>query len=258
MKFVIHPPFLYAYRIAKSTGLLEWEPIKILVEKVYFFYKRYLEAPGFKFLQPFVKPDTWVVDVGANIGYFTSMAVKWVEGNVSVIAIEPEPENLGRLHKRVTRLGIEKTVDIISAAATDREGFCRLVLNRNHPGDHRLGARGLKVRALKLDSLMDKSDEIEFSLIKIDVQGAEMSVLRGAKELLHRDHPTLLIEIDDAALRQFGSSAAELMAFLVDFGYTPYQVTSIGISPLPTNERLVIGETRYQDILFRWNGANVK
>jgi FkbM family methyltransferase len=231
---------------------LEWEPFRLFVERLYFIYKRYLEAPGFGAARHCVASGTWVIDVGANIGYFTSMAAGWVDGKARVIAIEPEPGNLERLNKWLVRRNIQENVDVISAAASDRNGKCNLVVNETHPGDNRLGEDGEEVLAITLDSLMKKRSGATFSLIKLDTQGAEMSVLKGAKRLLERDHPALLVEIDDVALRQFGASADEVIQYLTKIGYAPHRLERTGISSVPEAEWPGIGKKIYQDVLFLW------
>ena len=75
------------------------------------------------------------------------------------------------------------------------------------------------VPARPLDSILKESGVNRVDVIKIDVEGAELLVLKGAQETLARYHPTLLIEIVDRQLRQMGTSAAEVTQFLTARGY---------------------------------------
>ena len=82
----------------------------------------------------------------------------------------------------------------------------------------------IKVKTLKLDSYLrfKKINKVDF--IKIDVEGAELEVLRGAKSLLKGPNaPDLLIEVVDEYLRDGSSSRQELIQYLNGFGYRPHQ-----------------------------------
>ena len=210
MKFVIHPPFLYAYRIAKSTGLLEWEPIKILVEKVYFFYKRYLEAPGFKFLQPFVKPDTWVVDVGANIGLYSLWAT--VSKSVRCFSFEPESLNFSILNRNIFYNNLVDKVTAYPLAVSDQVGFDFLHLsvfesgeschsfasNKNFAHQEFAPAFSQGSFSTTIDHLVETSVIPTPNHIKIDVDGIENKVINGARKILERPElKSMLIEIND-------------------------------------------------------------
>jgi hypothetical protein len=80
------------------------------------------------------------------------------------------------------------------------------------------------------------------------VQGAEMHVLLGAREMLERCHPALFIEVYDAGLRHQGSSAKELVDFLALRGYRAQRLRHFGrIEPV---ELSGLGQDGYEDILF--------
>jgi len=243
---------LFAYRVVKVSGLLGWEPARLAFEWAYFAYKRYLEAPELRWLQAYVPPGSCVIDVGANIGFFSAMTANWVGKTGLVLAIEPEPENLGRLRERVTRLGITEWVKIVPAVAAEQIGIRHLVLNPDHPGDHRLGNCGEEVAAETLDHLADVHNRFTVSLVKIDVQGAEEIVLRGGEKLLARDHPALMIEIDDAHLREFASSALDLTDYLASLGYAPHLLRPEGARPLEMAALVASDENHYSDVLFLW------
>ena len=243
---------LFSYDLAKSIGLLEWEPLRMLTEKIYFIYKKYVESPHLGSLQPYVPPGTWVVDVGANIGFFSITALDWLDGAGRIIAIEPEPRNLERLEKHVGSRNTREKVEVIAAAAADRRGDRHLIVNEKHPGDNRLGDKGLKVRAETLDQLVADRGGVTVSLIKVDVQGAEKIVLQGAEALLAKDHPALFLEVDDRALQEFGSSRYDLIQYLAIRGYVPHRLGPTGITHLTEDELEAIPSDDYIDALFVW------
>ena len=137
-------------------------------------------------------------------------------------------------------------------AAADVDGTLNLVLNPHHPADHRLGEQGTPVTALTLDRLMSERHWPEVSLLKIDVQGAEMRVLRGARQLLERYQPTLYVEVDDKALAEAGASAEMLTAYLAALGYEMYDLDhsdAIPVDPKFAAERRAA--QGYGDYLFK-------
>jgi len=82
-----------------------------------------------------------------------------------------------------------------------------------------LDAHGIIVPAVTLDDLVAEAGPRSVSLVKIDVQGAEMLVLEGAKRMLGKMRPPLFVEVDDRNLVDMGSSAHALVAHLEQAGY---------------------------------------
>ncbi len=241
---------LRVYALVRATGLLETSLGRRAFEWAYDLYKRWDEAAGAEALQPLVAPGTLVIDVGANIGFFTVRFARWVSVGGRVLAIEPETTNLARLRRALSARNLQSQVEIIAAAATDRAGPVHLDVNPDHPGDHRLAATGQPVAGVTVDQLVAERGWSPVSLMKIDVQGAEAAVIAGAREVLTRLRPALYVEIDDLNLRSFGSSAAELCATLSRLGYTPYRCQSGAATPYDGRELLSDAKSGYVDVLF--------
>ena len=241
---------LRLYERAVKAGLLERRWARRCFEAVYLAYKQMLEAGPTSRLRGLVEPGTAVIDVGANIGFFTVKFGRWVGPSGRVIAIEPESRNVAALRRRVAGAKLGHVVECVQAVAAGQPGELRLALNPLHPGDHRIGAVGEPVRALTLDEIT-KGSPRPVSLVKIDVQGAEKMVLAGAGRLLAADRPALFIEVDDEALRGFGSSARELIETVIELGYTANSLTRRGISSVST-EVLAAKSAggSYADVLF--------
>lgn len=219
-----------------------------LFENAYLAYKVLLEAGPVGQLQRYIIPNSCAVDVGANIGMFTLRFARWVGDCGHVIAIEPEAENFKSLQRRLAASAYEKRVTAIQAVAAEAAGILYLDVNPDHPGDHKLGHEGVPTTAVTLDDLLAENDVLAVSLVKIDVQGAEMRVLRGAARVLARCRPALFIEVDDAAMRKQGSTAQELVGFLAGLGYLPYRLRRFrAIQAIATAD---IGVGNYQDVLF--------
>ena len=168
------------YRLVKATGGLDTAPGRRIFEASYLFYKDRFEAGPIRMLRPYVRPKTIVIDIGANIGYFTRRFATWVSQGGRVVAVEPESLNFARLQHAVATAGLRDVVETVQAAVAERAGEGFLEINPGHPGDHRLGTTGLPVAMTTVDDLLASRDWPEVSLIKIDVQGAEARVLAGA------------------------------------------------------------------------------
>ena len=195
---------------------------------LYDLYKDHFEAAGNRALSRRIPENSWVVDVGANIGFFTERFALWVKGSGRVIAIEPAAKNVELLRRRIADRRL-RVVDVHQAAATDMKGVVFLRMNPEHPGDHRISDHGEQVAAVRVDDLVADAGNPTVGLVKIDTQGNELRALMGAEQTIERCHPNLFIEVDDAALKENGSSAAEMVRFLTNCGYQFRSVSTSGV-----------------------------
>jgi FkbM family methyltransferase len=219
-----------------------------LFERAYLAYKVLIEAGPINTLSRYVRPDSWVIDVGANIGVFTLPFARFVRGG-RVIALEPEAANFAALERRVRSNRVEPLVQLHRAVAAERAGTLYLAVNPTHPGDHKIAEIGEPVPAVTLDRLIEDAGEPAVSLIKIDVQGAELRVLQGAERTIARSRPALLIEVDEKALQQQGASIRQLADWLSARSYRPHRFTrSQPPEPLENEQRLQL--EGYADVLF--------
>jgi FkbM family methyltransferase len=126
------------------------------------------------------------LDVGAHSGFFTLLGSRLVGPKGRVVAFEPLPANLHflRLHMEANHL---ENVTLIDAAVSDSEGVAFFAEGANtHTGE--LSPKGeIRVRTVTLDELQTQGHIPAANVIKIDVEGAEMRVLRGAEQVLK--HP---------------------------------------------------------------------
>ena len=129
-----------------------------------------------------------VIDIGANIGEYSLFLADLVGPRGRVIAVEPEPENCARLAKAVKYL---TGVEVIQAAASAIPGKLNLFLSEKLNVDHRTYDDGeerhcLEVDAIALDDYVPAGFRVDF--IKVDIQGAELSALKGAERILRENH----------------------------------------------------------------------
>jgi FkbM family methyltransferase len=218
------------YKSVVATGVLSTSSGRFLFEKAYLGYKSVFEAKFVDLLHGVVRPGTSIIDVGANIGFFTLKFGHWVYDGGKVIAIEPEALNYTRLKHAVTRKGLDNVVETLQAAVAEKSGVLVLEINPLHPGDHKLGSKGIVVTAFSIDDLLAARGWPPVSLIKIDVQGAEARVIAGTIGSIRKFHPALFVEIDDATLKLFNSSAMEVFTMLSELGYSIHLLEKKGIS----------------------------
>jgi FkbM family methyltransferase len=152
-----------------------------------------------------VRPGTTAVDVGANIGLHTVVLACAVGPHGTVLAFEPAPANLLRLGENLA-LNAATNVDVHPTALAETPG--QIVLHLAGDGlYHSTGAtyeggldRDIQVAAETLDDVWEAAGTPTVSFVKIDTEGTEFSVLRGAERLLTAQSPVILIENRDARI----------------------------------------------------------
>ena len=244
---------LIAYRLMQASGILSTIFGQRISSGAYFMYKKIFE-PSIDHLSYVVPSGSTVLDVGANVGFFTVLFSKWVTRTGQVIAIEPELRNIRELKKSIARSRC-RNVEIIEAAAAETEGDLFLSLNPNNPADHRLAEAGIPIKAITIDALLRARNWPEVSLIKIDVQGAEPRVIAGASETIARFFPTFFLEIDDEALSAAGFQAQELIDPLRALGYEMYSQEKGGLDSALNNQEALLKrkDLGYADFVFIHN-----
>ena len=217
-----------------------------------FWYGAY--SPGsLKVLSRLMQKDSVFVDVGANDGEFTCFAAKRC---ARVIAIEPVNQIFQRLSSNVRVNGF-KNVELLCAAVGNRkeklkifsreslflDGTQHTGLSTFHPyGDRQTALQDVDV--FPLDELLDQKQRVD--IIKIDVEGHELSVLEGARRLIDTCRPSLLIEFADEPLKAAGTSLSELFRYVVAKGYQAQMIDHQGrLAPIKETDL-----TSFQNILF--------
>jgi FkbM family methyltransferase len=142
---------------------------------------RNYEPQTSRLVRSLVTPQSLVVDVGANIGWFTLLTARHARG---VWAIEPEPANVSLLRRSIDANDLRNVV-VRQAAAGDRDGTTSLWLTGAGAGLHsiarQVGPTKIDVPCERLDTLFP---EATVDLLKVDVEGAEPEVLAGASRLV--------------------------------------------------------------------------
>jgi len=191
-----------------------------------------------------------VVDVGANVGYFTALAARCVGESGRVIAFEPSPYAFERLTALLKRNALRSCV-VENLGLSDWSGEVALYLDdsyRNHsPTMSRQGGQEYaRVRVETLDAVLDRLRVECIDLMKIDVGGHEPRVLDGARRSIESGRvKTLLCEFNDHWLRCAGSSASELAQKVVQLGF---------VDPTTRDGQLDIPSDRITSRFLVWRG----
>jgi FkbM family methyltransferase len=163
-----------------------------------------------------------VVDVGANLGYYSLLASRLVGPTGRVVALEPNSENC-RLLLSSLRLNESSNVQLLPVAADKAAGWAYYSTHVGSNGGliddgDLLSHPGIVVPTFRLDDLV----EGPVGFLKMDVEGAEGRVVEGATRLIARDRPVITTELKDEMLRRVsGITVAEYLGSFEKLGYTP-------------------------------------
>ncbi len=176
-----------------------------------------------KLVQELVKSGDVVLDVGANIGYYTLQFAKLVGPTGHVYAFEPDPDNFKLLCKNIGMNGYSN-VTAIQKAVSNRSSTIKLYRNTENHGDHRIynsgeGRATVEVETISLDEYVAKIDR-QIDLIKFDIQGAEAIAFQGMKQLLQENRSLKIItEFWPRGLLMSGNNPREFLEQFSDLGF---------------------------------------
>ena len=181
-----------------------------------------------KFLKYLAKKELNSLDVGAYKGVYTYFISKYSK---KVFAFEPNPKSYKILKKTVN-----KNVQVLPYALSDKSSFDFLKIPRGKKGYSNQGGSirnvkldknfgKLKVETKKIDDLKLKN----IGFIKIDAEGVELKVLKGAKKLIKKYKPTLLIEIEE---RYISEPIEKSLNKILNLGYRGFALIGKTITPL--------------------------
>jgi FkbM family methyltransferase len=183
------------------------------------------EPNEFAFLNHVLLPGMTFLDVGANDGVFTVFAAKRLGPQGVVWAFEPSARELDRLRFNLELNRLAARVFPVALAETNGQAQLT-VADHEHEMHNTLGALIYEetsttetIALRRLDDIVGEDPPARIDVMKIDVEGAELRVLRGAATTLLNYRPILLFEVLDESLRNQGCSAGELLGFVCAQGY---------------------------------------
>lgn len=237
---------------ALKTAQLLFKHGYAVYRPVYFAFKRYSDRQEIALLRKLVKPGARVLDIGANIGFYSGLLADLAGPAGHVHAFEPDPLNFQRLQRA---LGDRPTITLHHMAVADKPGVLKLYLSDRLNVDHRTYEpesydRVVEVKAVPIDDALGGE---RVDLIKMDIQGFEMQALGGMGNTLRNNpHVLLLSEFWPYGLKRSGSSARAYRQALRDLGFQVWLLR--GSRPVPLDDVLLAGledlpHTHYFNIL---------
>jgi FkbM family methyltransferase len=208
------------------------------------------------------RADMTLVDVGANVGLYSALALSTPGFRGRVLAIEPHSESRAYLHKTIESNAAQAPPGaalICGLAASDRAETVTLYQNPENKGDNRLYPdpllRGAEtVDADTVDNICRRHGIASAQFIKIDVQGAEAKVVRGATELLAASRDCILMtEFWPYGLSRCGTDGLAYLEILQDLGLRLYRLSgNRGVLAPLGNPRALVERThgrRYANLV---------
>ncbi len=178
------------------------------------------EFEDMAFLLHFLRPDDLFVDVGANVGSYTVLASGHVGANT--IAFEPVPFTFKRMQNNLAINYLNSKVIAYNVGVGSKEEMLRFTSNLDTVNHVAMDSTATNVVEVKVETLDHLLNGLHPSLIKIDVEGFETEVLRGASSVLDDEHlRAIIIELNGSG-KFYGFSDEEIHQKLIDFHFHPF------------------------------------
>jgi FkbM family methyltransferase len=197
------------------------------VAKIAYTFRSHYE-PELSYLERFLSPGDTFVDIGASFGIYTLAAARLVGQIGQVLSFEPGQAAFRVLVENIQLNGLSN-VRPLSIALSDSEGGLRLY-HYADPSRNSLGSTGDAERPFEevsvesLDAVLKRMQVKRVKLIKMDVEGAEELVLRGAGQCLNTNKPTVLFEVNQEASKALDLRSTGAWDCLKSIGYSFYRV----------------------------------
>jgi FkbM family methyltransferase len=221
-----------------------------------------------KFLAGFVLHGDTVLEIGANIGYYTLLLSHLVGPTGMVIAVEPHPENV-RLLRLNLKLNRVTNAVVVPVAISDEVGVAQMFISKGSNWHSLMPTpksceQSITVPTTTVDELVRQLEQ-PIDLIRMDIEGWEVKALHGAERTLKRDKPTLVMEVHPSYLQpeevegllQWLQSLGYRWAFIIsrrdDFSWVkrPRRIWRRALSSLLTDEALINNGDAFTLILER-------
>lgn len=215
------------------------------MQRQIYFFGAYRPIESF-FVHQILEEDDIIVDADANIGFYTLLMAQKVKTG-KVFGFEPVPKNFATLKHNISFSPHVHKIQL-----------------QNHGLWHEKDFLNDSYEVLTLDEFCQSFTKLDF--IKMDIEGAELSALRGAQKTIERLRPQFLIEINRKACERFGYSPDEIFLFFKKLGYQFFQVGDVAersrwiesFAHIEQANVFVVNEKRQQKILKDWDSKEIK
>lgn len=184
------------------------------------------EPPVQEAIESNLSPGDVFYDIGTNVGFFTVIAARKVGCSGHIYSFEPLPENVKAIRHNIKINGFENAT-VFPKAVAEKTGTGELLVadysggsalsTANVPPPDMTGT--MEVEIVAIDDLVEAGTIQPPSLVKIDVEGAELGVFKGMVKTLEKHRPKVIYEIDDGDRGEYEKKAAECKTFLEAHDY---------------------------------------
>ena len=219
--------FLNAITFGKGlTKKVNGLRVKLPVRYIQYFPSDY-ESDNFRFLKSSVQQGSVVLDLGAHIGLFSTIAGKLVGSNGKVFAIEPAPSTWNVLTNTISINDFENIVVPVNQAMGKEVGTITFYVSENevdnsnslvsYKKDRKIN--GIEVSVNTIDNFVNENKLLKVDFIKIDVEGAEYDALRGGVNVFRTLRPNFILAIHPLPILEKGDRLEDIYDLLVSLNY---------------------------------------
>ncbi|MCW3102289.1 MAG: FkbM family methyltransferase protein [Bacteroidetes bacterium] len=214
-------------QLSLKAGDLLYKHAFPVYNMLYPVFKRRQDKAEISLIRKYVKPGSIVLDIGANIGFYTKFLSAQAGATGRVHAFEPDPLNFSYLQKNTANL---PNVTLHNKAVSNATGILPLyrsdmlnVDHRTYPAEDHTGI--IETGAVAADDVCE--GHIDF--IKIDIQGYEYFAFLGMQKLLHRNPDVkILSEFFPCGIKASGASVAEFFDFFAGKNFSVFMIEKNG------------------------------
>jgi len=197
---------------------------------LHFEHGQMYEGETFDFITKNINNGDTFLDIGTHVGFFSIIASKLVGDSGKVYSFEMNHSNYSHLLAHI-RINESKNIVPHNWAVSDKSGIIQFFNNIDNDGGHSLwdcGKHEFNIKSkenpnsiisysISIDDYFDSNRKV--NLMKIDTEGAEVLVLKGMQNLLKRDKPIVVAEVNEFGLKEMGFSYTDLRKIMPDIGY---------------------------------------
>ncbi len=240
------------------------------IQRQIYFFGAYEPIESF-LLHNLLEENDVVVDAGANIGFYTLLMAQKVKSG-KVFGFEPVPKNFATLKHNISLSPHIHKIQLQNNGLWHEKDLLQFSLDESMEDNVGSFTAGKVEHALHrescavfpLDEFCESFAKLDF--IKMDIEGAELSALKGAQKTIERLRPQFMIEINRKACERFGYSPDEIFLFFKKLGYQFFQVGDVAersrwidsFSHIEQANVFVVNEKRQQKILLQWDSKEIK
>lgn len=185
-------------------------------------YKTGFETDDIRTLLSILPKDPVVIDVGANFGIYAVLCAQ-LSDNAKVHAFEPVSKTVKILYDNVIRNAVQKKITINEVGVGEKAGITKITSDR-YAGNHFLknddyDGEVEQINVVSLDDYVQNKKLNRIDLIKCDVEGGELFVMKGAVNIIKKFKPMVMLEINEKWTRRLNYSSSELINFMIQLDY---------------------------------------